>query len=360
MARGSIRIGVIGCGFYAQNHLHAWQDLAGEGAALAAVCDVDTGKAEAAGRAFGVPFYTDAATMLAGDRLDAVDIVTRHNTHCALCELAISRGIATIVQKPFAPTWEDCLAIVEAAEKAGVWLAVHENFRFQTPMRHVRRVIDSGAIGAPSWARIMFRTGFDVYRTQPYFYDEERLAIADVGIHVLDLARFFQGEVERISCETQRRNPKVRAEDTATMLLRHRSGSVSVVECTYEARRDPDPFPETLVEIEGDKGSIVVLPGSRLRVSSNGVTTEEDIGSPLRSWTTVRWHVAQEGAFLACRHFLDCLQRGVQAETSGQDNLKTYALVDAAYRAAVEHRAVAPEELNESAGAPRSKARGAQ
>ncbi|MEO5756333.1 MAG: Gfo/Idh/MocA family oxidoreductase [Mesorhizobium sp.] len=348
MAVGAIRIGVIGCGFYAQNHLHAWKDLAAEGAVLAAVCDVDAGKAEAAGRAFGVPFYTDAATLLAAERLDAVDIVTRHDTHRSLCELAIAKGVATIVQKPFAPSWEDCVAIVEAAEKAGVWLAVHENFRFQTPMRHVRRVIDSGAIGTPSWARVTFRTGFDVYRTQPYFYDEDRLAIADVGIHVLDLARFFLGEVERISCETQRRNPKVRAEDTATMLLRHRSGAVSVVECTYEAQRDPDPFPETLVEIEGDKGSIIVRPGSHMRVTSNGMTTEEDIGSPLRSWTSDPWHVAQEGAFIACRHFLDCLRRRISAETSGEDNLKTYALVDAAYRAAAEHQAIVPAQWDES------------
>lgn len=351
MARGTIRIGVIGCGFYAPNHLHAWKDLAGDGAVLAAVCDVDPGKAQAAGRSFGVPSYTDAATMLAAERLDAVDIVTRHDTHRALCELAIAKGVATIVQKPFAPTWEDCVAIVEAAEKAGMWLAVHEDFRFQAPMRHVRRVIDSGVIGAPSWARVAFRTGFDVYRGQPYFYDEERLAIADVGIHMLDLARFFLGEVKRISCETQRRNPKVRAEDTATMLLRHRSGAVSVLECTYEARRDPDPFPETLVEIEGDRGSIIVRPGSLMRVTSNGTTIEEDIGSPLLSWTSHPWHVAQEGAFVACRHFLDCLQRGVPAETSGQDNLKTYALVDAAYRAAAEQRAIVPEQGNESAGA---------
>ncbi|MFA6032364.1 MAG: Gfo/Idh/MocA family oxidoreductase [Myxococcota bacterium] len=351
MAWGAIRVGVIGCGFYAQNHLHAWQDLAGEGARLAAVCDVEPGKAQTAGSMFGVPFYTDAAMMLASERLDVVDIVTRHDTHRALCELAISRGVATIVQKPFAPTWEDCVAIVEAAERAGVWLAVHENFRFQTPMRHVRRVIDSGAIGTPSWARVTFRTGFDVYRTQPYFYDEERLAIADIGIHMLDLARFFLGEVERISCETQRRNPKVRAEDTATMLLRHHGDAVSIVECTYEARRDPDPFPETLVEIEGDKGSLVVRQGSAMRVTSNGTTTEEDIGSPLLSWTSNPWHVAQEGAFMACRHFLDCLQRGVPAETSGQDNLRTYALVDAAYRAAIEHRAVIPALWKEDADA---------
>jgi predicted dehydrogenase len=342
MATGELRIGLVGCGFFARNHLHAWSDLAAEGAVLAAVCDVDAGKAEAAGRAFGVPFYTDAQRMLDAERPGVIDIVTRHDTHRPLAELAIARGIPTIVQKPFAPCWEDCVAIVEAADRAAVWLAVHENFRFQAPMRAVRRTIDGGAIGEPSWARIRFRTGFDVYATQPYFYDEERLAIADVGIHVLDLARFFLGEVDHVSCETQRRNPKVRAEDTATMLLRHRSGAVSVVECTYEARRQPDPFPETLVEIEGSRGSIVVEPGCRMVVTSDGEVSERDIGAPLLSWTERPWHVAQQGVIGACRHFLDCLQRGVPAETSGEDNLRTYALVDAAYRAAAERRAVEP------------------
>lgn len=341
MARG-IRVGVIGCGFYAQNHLNAWKDLAPEGAVLAAVCDVDAAKAQAAGQAFGAPAFTSAAALFETAGIDVVDIVTRHETHRALCELAIAHGCATIVQKPFATSLEDCAAIVEAADRAGVWLAVHENFRFQAPMRHVRRVIDGGAIGTPNWARFQFRTGFDVYRTQPYFYDEERLVVADVGIHVLDLSRFFLGEVLRISCETQKRNPKVRAEDTATMMLRHAGGAVSVVECTYESRALPDPFPETLLTIEGSKGAITVDRGCRMTVTAEGGVRTEDIGAPLLSWTSHPWHVSQEGAFGACRHFLDCLQRGVPAETCGADNLKTFALVEAAYRAAADHRSVAP------------------
>ena len=342
MTSKTIRIGVVGCGFYAQNHLHAWRDLIPFGAALTAVCDVDPGKAKAASETFGVPWYTEVRMMLGAERLDAVDIVTRQDTHRALAETTIAHGISTIVQKPFAPTWEDATAIVDAAKKAGVWLAVHENFRFQAPLRAVRKVIDSGAIGQPSWARITFRTGFDVYKTQPYFYDEERFVIADVGVHVLDVARFLLGDVAHISCETQRRNPKVRAEDTATMLLRHDSGAVSVVEVTYEARRADDYFPETLMEIEGPRGSIIVSAGCRMRVTSDGEATTSDIGVPLLPWTSHPWHVSQEGAMGACRHFLDCLQRGVPAETRGEDNLKTYALVDAAYRAAAEHRAVAP------------------
>lgn len=342
MTGRTIRIGLIGCGFYAQNHLNAWRDLASEGAVLAAVCDIDPAKARAAGEAFGVPWHSDVGAMFDTGKLDAVDIVTRQDTHRALAEAAIARGIATIVQKPFAPTWEDATAIVEAAKKAGIWLAVHENFRYQAPLRAIRKVIDSGAIGEPSWARIAFRTGFDVYRTQPYFYEEERFAIADVGVHVLDVARYLLGDVARISCETQRRNPKVRAEDTATMLLRHESGAVSVVECTYEARRADDPFPETLLEIEGPRGSIIVTAGCRMKVTSDGQASESDIGTPLLPWTSHPWHVSQESVVGACRHFLDCLQRGVPAETNGEDNLRTYALVDAAYAAAAEHRAVVP------------------
>ena len=79
-----------------------------------------------------------------------------------------------------------------------------------------------------------------------------------------------------------------------------------------------------------------------MRLTGDGEVTTREIGAPLLPWTARPWHVSQEGAMGACRHFLDCLTRGVPAETRGEDNLRTYALVDAAYRAAAEHRAVAP------------------
>lgn len=337
-----IRIAVIGCGFYAQNHLHAWRDLAPSGADLVGVCDLDSNKASRAGSQFGVPWFSDAEALLDAVRPDAVDIVTQMRSHRPLAELAASRGIGAIVQKPFAPTWDDCVAIVEHARRHKAFLAVHENFRFATSMRRVAQVIASGAIGTPNWARLSFRTHFDVYATQPYFYTEERLAIIDVGIHILDLARVFMGEVRHLTCETQRRNPKVRAEDTATMLLRHESGGVCLVECTYEARRIPDPFPETLVEIEGDAGSIVVGPGERMRVTTQGLYFDEAIGGPLLDWTSRPWHVSQAAVLNANAHMLECLQTGKDAQTSGADNLKTYALVEAAYQSAASGMPVRP------------------
>ena len=340
-----VRVGVIGCGFFARNHLHAWQELAPAGADLVAVCDIDPAKAKAAAEAFAVPFWhTDAETMFRERDLELVDIVTRMDTHRGLAEAAVRHRVATIVQKPFAPTWEDCLATVEAAEAAGVFLAVHENFRFETPIRTVKAVLDSGAIGGPSWARISFRTGYDVYAGQPYFYDEERFVILDLGVHVVDVARFLLGEVAHVSCETQRRNPKVRGEDTATMLLRHKSGAVSVVECTYETRKLPDPFPETLIEIEGPKGAVALKPGYRIEVTAGGAMQAREIDIPLRPWSKPPWHMVEDSVYRTCAHVLECVRAGREAETSGRDNLKTYAVCEAAYAAARTGRAVEPAQ----------------
>ena len=340
---GRVSVGVIGCGFFSRNHLNSWKDLAPAGADLVAVCDSDAEKARAAAAAFGVPrWYSDAEAMFAAETLGLVDIVTRMDTHRRLAELAFGHGIPAIVQKPFAPTWADCVAIVEAAEKAGLFLAVHENFRFQAPLIKVKQLLDSGAIGKPSWARISFRTGYDIYKGQPYFYDEERFVILDLGVHVVDVARFLLGEVERVSCETQKRNPKVQAEDTATMLLRHASGAVSVVEATYETKKLPDSFPETLIEIEGPRGAIVTKPGYRMEVTVDGKLTASEFEIPLLHWAKPPWHMVEESVFKACAHFLECVREGREAATSGRDNLKTYAICEAAYKSAATGRAVKP------------------
>src|SRR5215475_13295625 len=132
---GRTRVGMIGCGFFAQFHLHSWKGLAGQGAAeLVAVCDVDPAKAKAAAETFGAPrFHVDAEAMLREEKLDLVDIATRMDTHRPLVELAIGHGVATIVQKPFGVDLADCIAMAEAASRARVFLAVHENFRYQAP-----------------------------------------------------------------------------------------------------------------------------------------------------------------------------------------------------------------------------------
>jgi predicted dehydrogenase len=344
VSRPATRLALIGCGFYAQNHLHAWRDLRDEGVVLAAVCDQDADRAKKAGATFGVPWYDDAGTMLAEIRPDLVDIATQMRGHRSLVELVAGHGIGFIVQKPLGPNWEDCVAMADAAARAGVFAAVHENFRYQPQMTRVQSLLAAGTIGSVTFMRISFRIGLDVYATQPYLLTEPRGIVLDVGIHLLDLARFFCGEVERVSAEMQRRNPRVAAEDTATMVLRHTNGAVSIVDCTYESRRVPDTFPETLLEVEGTDGAIALHCGGRLLVTERGQLREEIIPLPSLAWADPRWQASQIAVLETNRSLLRCLREGRPADTSLLDNLKTYALVDAAYDAARCLVATAPLE----------------
>jgi D-apiose dehydrogenase len=341
MMTNPLSVGVIGCGFFAQNHLHSWKNLAADGARLAAVCDIDPAKAKAAAETFGAPrWYSGVDRMLAEEKLDLVDIVTRVETHEEMVERTLAARIPTIVQKPFGLDLAAGEAMARAAAAAGVFLAVHENFRFQAPLRRIRELLGAGTIGAPSWARISFRTAYDIYRTQPYLMHEKRFILIDLGVHVLDLARVYLGEVERLSAETQRRDPRVSGEDTATMLLKHRAGGVSVVDCSYDARRLPDTFPETLVEIEGPKGAIVLKPGMKLEVTAGDRMTAEDADASVLDWAARPWHVVQESVFATCAHMLAAVLAGREAETSAADNLKTFALAEAAYESMRTGRAI--------------------
>lgn len=330
-----IRLGLIGCGFFAQNHLAAWKDLAPEGVDIVAVCDIDEAKAKAAAEKFGVPhWYTDAETMFAKEDLGLVDIATQMRTHLPLVEMAMRHRVPTIVQKPFGQNIAEARRMTAAANARGVFLAVHENFRFQQPLLRIAETIHSGVIGTPTWARISFRTGYDIYAGQPYLAREERFVLIDLGVHVLDVARVFLGEVEHLTAELQRRNPDAIGEDTATMLLRHKSGAVSVVECTYGSRRIPDSFPETLVEVEGDNGAIVSRIGSKIEITVNGEMTVSDEDPVVHPWAARPWHVAQDSVLRTCRHMLERVRAGKPADTSAEDNLKTFALVEAAYEKA--------------------------
>lgn len=336
-----MRVAVIGCGFYAQNHLNAWRDLAAEGAELVGVCDRDAQKAEAAGAAFAAPWFTDAARMIDEIEPDLVDIVTRHDTHAELVALALDRGRALMVQKPLAGDWQHSLAVARAAAGA-TFAGVHENFRFQSPILRLRRLVADGAVGAPLAARIRFATGYDVFRAQPYLREEARLVILDVGSHMLDLARALMGEVVRLTCETQKRRDDTKGEDTAFMLLRHGAGGVTRIECSFHSRVHRDSFPETLIEVEGDAGVATLHAGGRIEVTSGPLTWTEEASAPLLAWTERPWHVTQESVLQLNRHVLCAWREGRAPETAISDNILTCALVEAAYRSAASGEAVVP------------------
>jgi predicted dehydrogenase len=337
---GALRVAVIGCGYFAKNHLTAWNEL--DGVTIASVCDLDETKARAAAERYKVArWFTDAEIMLREVQPDFVDIVTTMQSHRQLVTLCVAQRTPVIVQKPFAPTFADCVGMVEACQAAGVPLMVHENFRFQAHLRRVREVIDTGMIGTPLWGRISFRTGQDVKAAQPYLYGEERFIILDLGVHVLDIAQFYLGEVDTVFARHRRVDPRTRGEDMATVMLGHTNGATSVVDFTYESRKLPDFASQTLVTIEGTEGAVEVRPEFQIGITSDGTLTVEDKPKPLDFWTPPV-HPALDSVYCTQAHWLDCLRRGSEPETSGRDSLKTYAIVEAEYQSAATGQAVRP------------------
>lgn len=328
-----LRGGLIGCGFFAMNHLHGWKDV--EGAEIVALCDRDPARLAGAAERFGIArTYADAGEMMAAERLDFVDIATTVGSHRPLVELAAGAGVHMVCQKPFALSMADAHAMVAAADAAGRVLMVHENFRWQAAIRRAKA--EMAAIGQPFWGRASFRSGFDVYAAQPYLATDARFIIQDLGIHILDIARFLFGDVATLAAATQRVNPRIRGEDVATMLLTHAGGVTSVVDCSYASQLPRESFPETLLEIEGAAGSLRLDAGYRLAVHAGGATREIDASPPLLGWAERPWHNIQESVLAIQRDFVSCLREGREPETSGRDNLKTLALVQAAYDSAAE------------------------
>lgn len=327
----NLRGGLIGCGFFARNHLHAWHEVAG--AEIAAVCDLDPARAERYAREFRVPrAYSDPAAMLREEGLDFVDVVTQPATHRPLVELAAQHGVHVICQKPMAPSLEEARAMVETCRAAEVRMMVHENFRWQTPMRALKA--EAERLGPLHFGRIFWRTAFDIYKDQPYLATDERFVIADLGVHLLDMARFYMGEVEQVYCQTQRINPQIRGEDVATILLKMRSGGTCLVELSYASRREEELFPQTLVDLEAWGSSVSVGPDFCLTVVSESGVIRRDAGPGRFPWSTPLLAAIQESVVQIQQHWADCLHHGRETETSGEDNLRTLELVYAAYRSA--------------------------
>ncbi|WP_457831633.1 Gfo/Idh/MocA family protein, partial [Staphylococcus aureus] len=86
---------LIGCGFFATNHLHAWKEI--PGVEIVALCDSDVTRLASAGENFGIDRrYGDAASLFAAESLDFVDIATTVASHRGLVELAARNSVAVI------------------------------------------------------------------------------------------------------------------------------------------------------------------------------------------------------------------------------------------------------------------------
>jgi AraC-like DNA-binding protein len=114
---------------------------------------------------------------------------TDPETHGDLVECALRHKIPVICQKPLAPDFETAREMVDICSEAKLGLFVRENWRWQRPIREVKKALDSGVIGRPFRARVDFSSSFPVFDNQPFLRELERFILCDMGTHVPDARR---------------------------------------------------------------------------------------------------------------------------------------------------------------------------
>src|SRR6185503_12090413 len=126
----------------------AWREVGG--ADCVAIYNRTRAKAETLARALGIPtVYDDAEKLLREVKPDFVDNITEVGGHKPLSLLCARHRVPCICQKPMAASLADARALVAAFRKARTPFYVHENWRWQTPMRAVKGILDKDIIGPP-------------------------------------------------------------------------------------------------------------------------------------------------------------------------------------------------------------------
>lgn len=324
---------IVGTGFWARYQLAAWQELAG--ARCVALCNRHREKAEELAREFGVPaVYDDPQEMLRREQLDFLDIITDVKTHNGLVQLAAAHHLPLICQKPLATTLAEATEMVRVCREAEVPFFVHENWRWQTPLRQVKHELQRGVIGQPFRARLHFCSSFPVFDNQPFLKELEQFILTDIGSHILDTARFLFGEATTLYCQTHRIHTDIKGEDVATVMMMMGGGVTVVCEMSYASRTEHERFPETYVYVEGDKGSLELGPDYWVRVTTQAGTCARRHPPPRYDWVDPAYELVQASIVPCNANLLAALRGAARAETTGEDNLRTVQLIFASYESA--------------------------
>lgn len=327
------RFAIFGCGFWSQFQIGGWQEL--EGNECIALYNRTLSKAEELGKRFGIPkVYDDPVELLKKEKLDFIDIITDVDTHEKFVLMAAEHGLDVICQKPMAPSWDAAKRMAEATRKAGVRYYVHENYRWQPQIRRVKMLMDSGIIGKAFRCRSWWNTAFPVFETQPFLAQLEQFALTDQGSHQFDVIRYLFGEAYSIYTQIQTVNPGIKGEDVATSLIRMKSGVVVSQEISFSSPLEKEVFPQTLLLIEGDKGSLRLDADFEISTTTRTGTVKEAVLMKSYPWQTDRLKPEPPSIVDINRNILDDMFGRGKAENTGDDNLETMRMVWAAYESA--------------------------
>ncbi len=248
MSSRPLRVGIVGTGWIATDHIFLLRKLGHE---VVAVCDLDRGRAERAAPD-GADVYERWQELLEGAPLDALWVATPPLHHREPTIAALTRGIPVFLEKPVARTLEDAAAIVETTEQTGVVCAVGYQWHATEALEALRAALEG--------QRLALLLGVSVGPTaaRPWFLDRADGGgnILERGSHQLDLQRAIAGEVERVQATAsdvhlaQTETTPGDIEDAAALVLQFESGAIGTVVVAWTRQGQPGSYTLDVVASE--------------------------------------------------------------------------------------------------------------
>lgn len=341
-------IGCIGAGFImADCHLVAYRQA---GFNPRAISSRHFERAQAVAQRHEIPkAYRTYQELLADPEIEVVDIAVPPDVQLEVVREAVKhrgrlRGI--LAQKPLGVDLEEAREIVRLCRRAGITLAVNQNMRYDQSVRAAKSLIERGDLGTPVLATIDMRA---IPHWMPWQRRLGWVTLRIMSIHHLDTFRYWFGDPTRVFAS-------VRPDPRTSRKFKHRDGiCLYILEYANGLRVSSCDDVWAGPSLEGAASDI----GIRWRIEGETGMARGTIGwpdYPARSpstldyttvtrpgeWIQPRWsEVWFPDAFVGTMAQLLCaLEEGTEPEISGQDNLRTMALVEACYVSAREHRVV--------------------
>ncbi|NUR76795.1 MAG: Gfo/Idh/MocA family oxidoreductase [Thermoleophilia bacterium] len=279
-----MRVAIIGAGWIAAAHAAILRRL--DGIDLAAVCDIDEGRArELAGNA---AVYGDWRELLDRESPDAVFVCTPPLAHREPAVEALDRGIHVYLEKPIARGPEDAQAIVDAAARSDAVCAVGYQWRAVEVLDGLRAALDGQELG------LLIGIGAGPTKSRPWFLSRAEGGgnLLERASHGIDLARAVGGEIVSVQATAgtvalaQSAGERGDIEDAAAIVLRFANGAVGSVSIAWTR----DGLPGTYrLHVLGSESSLHLEldPEFTLRGVSRGreidaTTTQEPIERGVR------------------------------------------------------------------------------
>ncbi len=327
MSGSGVRVGIVGCGGIAREHLAAYRAA---GATIVSVFDVKTAAAAAFAAETGARAAASLVEMAERDRPAAVSVCTPPGVHLDNCRPLLAAGIGVLCEKPLAATLADATALAAAAAASKAPFMVAYCHRFHPPVIELKTLIAAGTLGTP----LLFRNIFAGYMDLVGNHRVNKAlsgggTMIDNGSHSSDLFRHLAGEPTAVQALTATVMQKIPVEDFALIHLRTAGAAHGEITLSHSLK-----VAGNWVEWYGTKGTAVIsywnegFPDLAYRLEGQDAWTPVD---------TANHPDRFEGEI---RHFLDCVRTGKPPVVGAADGLAAARIMDAAYRSAADGRLV--------------------